>query len=122
MEDHAKALVVALQTGKLGESYNIGGRNEKTNLEVVTTICTILDELKPRANSESYKELITFVADRPGHDMRYAIDNTKIQTELGWKPDETFETGIRRTVQWYLDNAWWWQPLRQAAFERRGKA
>lgn len=122
VEDHAKALVVALEEGKLGESYNIGGRNEKTNLEVVTTICEILDELKPRENNESYKELISFVTDRPGHDMRYAIDNTKIQTQLGWKPDETFESGIRKTVQWYLDNIWWWEPLRNAASERRGKA
>ncbi len=122
VEDHAKALVIALFQGTLGESYNIGGRNEKTNLEVVETICAILDELKPRGNGESYRQLIRFVEDRPGHDMRYAIDNTKIQTKLGWQPDESFETGIRKTVQWYLGNDWWWQPLKRAAFERRGKA
>ncbi len=122
VEDHARALVHCLEHGKLGESYNIGGRNEKTNLEVVQTICAILDELQPKTNGKDYAEQITFVADRPGHDMRYAIDNTKIQNELGWQPQETFESGIKKTVQWYLSNEWWWQPLQQAAFERRGKA
>lgn len=122
VEDHARALVLALETGELGESYNIGGRNEKTNLSVVQTICDILDELNPRTDGKSYKEQINFVDDRPGHDIRYAIDNTKIQTKLGWEPQESFETGIKKTVQWYLDNSWWWQPLREAAFERRGKA
>lgn len=122
VEDHAKALVKVVENGTLGQSYNIGGRNEKTNLEVVETICTILDDVKPRANGQSYKELITFVTDRPGHDMRYAIDNSKIQKELGWEPDETFDTGIRKTVGWYLDNKDWWLPLRKVAFERLGKA
>ncbi len=119
VEDHAKALVVAMENGRLGENYNIGGRNEKTNLSVVETICEILDEVKPRAK-ESYKKLITFVEDRPGHDKRYAIDNTKIQNELNWKPKETFETGIRKTILWYLENEWWWYPLRKASQERRG--
>ncbi len=119
VEDHAKALVVAMENGRLGESYNVGGRNEKTNFSVVETICEILDEVKPRANG-SYKKLITFVEDRPGHDKRYAIDNTKIQNELNWKPEETFETGIRKTILWYLENEWWWYPLRQASQERRG--
>ncbi|MBN2686461.1 MAG: dTDP-glucose 4,6-dehydratase [Pontiellaceae bacterium] len=123
VEDHARALVRVVEAGELGETYNVGGRNERTNLEVVETICSILDELKPRA-SGSYKDLITFVTDRPGHDMRYAIDATKLEAELGWKAQENFDTGIRRTIQWYLDNAWWWQPLRALRYsgERLGKA
>jgi dTDP-glucose 4,6-dehydratase len=91
----------------VGETYNIGGWNEKANLEVVHTLCDLLDELKPREDGKSYKEQTTFVKDRPGHDRRYAIDATKISNELGWKPEETFETGIRKTVQWYLDNQDW---------------
>lgn len=123
VEDHARALVRVVEAGELGETYNVGGRNERTNLEVVETICGILDELKPRAEG-SYKDLITFVTDRPGHDKRYAIDATKLETELGWKAQENFDTGIRRTIQWYLDNAWWWQPLRASRYsgERLGKA
>ncbi len=107
----------------MGETYNVGGRNERTNLEVVETICSILDELKPR-DSGVYKDLITFVTDRPGHDARYAIDATKLETELGWKALEDFDSGIRKTVQWYLDNDWWWQPLRTARYagERLGHA
>jgi dTDP-glucose 4,6-dehydratase len=121
--DHAKALVTVVEKGRPGETYNVGGRNERTNLEVVETICSILDEVKPRA-SGSYKDLITFVADRPGHDMRYAIDATKLETELGWQAEENFDTGIRKTVQWYLDNDWWWKPLRASRYagERLGKA
>ncbi len=144
VEDHARALVTVVEKGRLGETYNVGGRNERTNLEVVETICEILDELKPRqvpcAEREehgdqssmphapcpkpSYKDLITFVADRPGHDARYAIDATKLETELGWKAQENFDTGIRRTIQWYLDNDWWWAPLRASRYagERLGKA
>ncbi|MNE56421.1 dTDP-glucose 4,6-dehydratase 2 [compost metagenome] len=99
--------------GVAGETYNIGGHNEKRNLEVVETICELLDELVPRQGNlqqaGSYKELITFVKDRPGHDRRYAIDASKIERELGWKPQETFESGIRKTVQWYLDNRQWWE-------------
>jgi len=121
--DHAKALVTVVEKGALGETYNVGGRNERTNLEVVETICEILDDLKPRP-SGSYRDLITFVADRPGHDMRYAIDATKLETELGWKAEENFDTGIRKTVQWYLDNDWWWGPIREGRYsgERLGKA
>jgi len=123
VEDHARALVLAVETGVPSETYNVGGRNERTNLEVVETICAILDDLKPRANG-SYKNLITFVTDRPGHDMRYAIDATKLETELGWKARENFDTGIRRTIQWYLDNEWWWGPIRSGtcAGERVGDA
>ncbi len=123
VEDHARALVTVVEKGRLGETYNVGGRNERTNLEVVETICEILDDLKPRT-SGSYADLITYVTDRPGHDARYAIDATKLETELGWKAQENFDTGIRRTVQWYLDNDWWWGPLRASRYagERLGKA
>ncbi|HEY5653362.1 MAG TPA: dTDP-glucose 4,6-dehydratase [Pontiella sp.] len=123
VEDHARALVTVVETGTLGETYNVGGRNERTNLEVVETICTILDELKPRVEG-SYIDLITFVTDRPGHDKRYAIDATKLETELGWKAQENFDTGIRRTIQWYLDNDWWWRPIREGRYsgERLGRA
>lgn len=113
VEDHARALVKVVTEGKPGETYNIGGHNEKQNIEVVRTICSTLDELRPRKSGEKYSELITFVADRPGHDMRYAIDAGKIDRELGWKPLETFESGLKKTVQWYLDNRWWWEPLRE---------
>ncbi|AKR43383.1 dTDP-glucose 4,6-dehydratase [Methylophilus sp. TWE2] len=107
VKDHCTAIRRVLSAGRLGETYNVGGWNEKPNLEVVHTICDILDELKPRADGQSYKTQITFVKDRPGHDRRYAIDATKLEKELGWKPAETFETGIRKTVQWYLDNQAW---------------
>ena len=105
--DHCKGIETVLDKGVIGETYNIGGWNEKTNLEVVHTLCDLLDELKPRDDGKLYREQITFVKDRPGHDRRYAIDSTKIANELGWKPEETFETGIRKTVQWYLDNQDW---------------
>ena len=107
VEDHARALYKVVTEGVVGETYNIGGHNEKQNIEVVKTICKILDELKPQANGQAYASLITFVKDRPGHDLRYAIDATKIQKELGWTPTETFETGIRKTVEWYLNNQEW---------------
>lgn len=105
--DHCKGITAVLEKGAIGETYNIGGWNEKSNLEVAHTLCNLLDELKPRDDGSSYKEQITFVKDRPGHDRRYAIDATKISKELSWKPEETFETGIRKTVQWYLDNQDW---------------
>jgi len=105
--DHCSAIREVLSKGKLGETYNIGGWNEKPNLEVVKTICKILDELKPRPDGKSYAEQITFVKDRPGHDRRYAIDASKVERELGWRPAETFDTGIRKTVEWYLNNPVW---------------
>lgn len=120
VEDHARALDLIAAKGRVGEKYNVGGRNERRNVDVVTCICELLDEMVPRARSHS--ELITHVADRPGHDARYAIDATKIETELGWKAKESFDTGIRATVRWYLDNEWWWRPLREGVYagERLG--
>lgn len=120
VEDHARALWLVLNEGRCGETYNIGGHNERTNLQVVQAICAILDELRPRADGRSYTEQITFVPDRPGHDARYAIDPTKLTNELGWQPQETFETGLRRTLQWYLENEAWWRPLQAAATQRVG--
>jgi dTDP-glucose 4,6-dehydratase len=107
VKDHCSAIRRVLEAGKLGETYNVGGWNEKPNLEVVNTICSILDELRPKSDGSSYASQITYVKDRPGHDRRYAIDATKLERELGWKPAETFDTGIRKTVQWYLDNQEW---------------
>jgi dTDP-glucose 4,6-dehydratase len=107
VKDHCSAIRRVLEAGKLGETYNVGGWNEKPNLDVVHTICSILDGLRPKADGSSYALQITYVIDRPGHDRRYAIDATKIERDLGWKPAETFETGIRKTVQWYLDNQEW---------------
>ena len=120
VEDHARALGVILAKGVPGETYNIGGRNERKNIEVVEQICSWMDQLRP-ANS-SYHDLISFVTDRPGHDQRYAIDATKLETELGWRAQETFETGIEKTVRWYLDNDAWWEPLREKVYrgERLG--
>ena len=112
VEDHADALLLVLEKGVVGRSYNIGGANERTNLELVKTLCSILDRLSPRAEG-SYVELITFVTDRPGHDARYAIDPSRIRDELGWRPSVTVEEGLEQTVQWYLDNENWWQPLLQ---------
>jgi dTDP-glucose 4,6-dehydratase len=116
VEDHARALYKVVTEGSIGETYNIGGHNEKQNIEVVEAICEILDELKPR--NVSYKEQITFVKDRPGHDMRYAIDASKIERELGWKPLETFETGLRKTVEWYLQNNEWCQRVQDGSYQR----
>lgn len=125
VDDHASALTTVLLKGKVGESYNIGGNSEQTNLEVVHKICALLDERMPRENGEPYSELITFVTDRPGHDRRYAIDATKIKDELGWEPSETFESGLAKTIDWYLNNEWWWGPLRKERYSGKrlgGKA
>ena len=125
VEDHAKALIKVVTEGEIGETYNIGGHNEKTNLEVVETICDLLEELAPEkpAGVKNYQDLITFVKDRPGHDVRYAIDASKIERELSWVPDETFETGLRKTVHWYLDNRQWWERVLSGAYrlERLGE-
>ena len=110
VEDHADGLLLVIEKGKIGRSYNIGGENERTNLELVQTLCKILDRLKPRT-AGTYADLITFVQDRPGHDARYAIDPSRIRDELGWRPSVTVEEGLERTVQWYLDNEDWWKPL-----------
>jgi dTDP-glucose 4,6-dehydratase len=121
VEDHADALLCAAQNGAVGRSYNIGGGNERTNLELVKTICAILDRQHPRTD-DSYADLITFVTDRPGHDARYAIDPTRIQDELNWRPSVTVEEGLERTVRWYLDHETWWRPLqdRQGVGQRLG--
>ena len=107
VEDHCKAIMRVLQDGRLGETYNVGGWNEKPNIEVVRTLCALLDELQPRADGQSYATQMTFVKDRPGHDRRYAIDARKLERELGWRPEETFETGLRKTVQWFLSHGDW---------------
>jgi dTDP-glucose 4,6-dehydratase len=123
VEDHVRALQAVFERGELGRTYNIGGFNEKQNIEVVHTICAILDQLRPRADGKPYDEQITSVADRPGHDKRYAIDANRINAELGWHPQETFETGIEKTVRWYLANEAWWRPLvADKAAARRGIA
>ncbi|EIK46687.1 dTDP-D-glucose-4,6-dehydratase [Cellvibrio sp. BR] len=120
VEDHARALYKVVTEGKIGETYNIGGHNEKQNIDVVNKICELLDELNPATNLniKSYKELITFVQDRPGHDLRYAIDASKIKRELGWTPEETFESGIRKTVMWYLANLPWAQRVQDGSYQR----
>ena len=119
VEDHARALYCVATTGKVGETYNIGGHNERKNLDVVETICELLEELAPNKphGVAHYRDLITFVADRPGHDLRYAIDASKIARELGWLPQETFESGMRKTVQWYLANESWWKQVQDGSYQ-----
>jgi dTDP-glucose 4,6-dehydratase len=125
VEDHARALYIVLTRGKIGETYNIGGHNEKTNIEVVETICTLLDDLVPNKPNgiKHYADLITFVKDRPGHDARYAIDASKIKEQLNWTPDESFDSGVEKTVMWFLENKAWWQNVmsKKYALKRLGK-
>jgi dTDP-glucose 4,6-dehydratase len=122
VEDHAEALLTVVERGQIGESYNIGGRSERRNLEVVEAICDLVDEFAPTGKKGSRRNLISFVADRPGHDLRYAIDAGKIERELGWRPRETFESGLRKTVRWYLENRKWWSDIRSGRYrgERLG--
>jgi len=124
VEDHARALQTVFEKGQVGRTYNIGGNNEKQNVEVVNTVCAILDRLRPRPDGQSYATQIGYVADRPGHDKRYAIDATRIKNELGWSPAETFDSGIEKTVAWYLANESWWRPIveKSGADQRRGLA
>lgn len=120
VDDHARALHLICSKGRLGETYNVGGRNERTNIEVIKRICALMDEYRPQ--NAPHEKLITYVTDRPGHDARYAIDATKLETELGWKAQENFDTGIEKTVKWYLENEEWWRPLRGGVYsgERLG--
>ena len=122
--DHARALALLAKHGRVGESYNVGGNSEKRNIDVVRTICAVLDEISPDRDIGGRERLITFVSDRPGHDHRYAIDATKIMKELGWGPTETFDTGIRKTIEWYLPNRPWWERIRSGVYrgERLGIA
>jgi dTDP-glucose 4,6-dehydratase len=124
VDDHARALVLVLREGQIGETYNVGGNSERKNLDVVRTLCALLDELSPDARIGRRESLIQFVEDRPGHDLRYAIDSTKIARELGWAPSETFESGLRKTVGWYLSNRWWWERVLSGSYrgERLGLA
>jgi dTDP-glucose 4,6-dehydratase len=117
VDDHARALFAIVQQGRPGESYNVGGRSECSNLTVTRAICDLLDRLRPRADGKSHQEAICFVTDRPGHDFRYAIDPAKIETELGWMAEETLETGLLKTVHWYLENEDWWRPLREKRYD-----
>ena len=116
VEDHCKAIMRVLKDGRLGETYNVGGWNEKPNIEVVRTLCALLDELQPRTDGQSYATQMTFVKDRPGHDRRYAIDARKLERELGWRPEETFETGLRKTVQWYLNHGDWVEEVTSGSY------
>jgi dTDP-glucose 4,6-dehydratase len=124
VEDHARALELIITRGKVGESYNVGGRSERSNLDVVSTICEMLDQKRPRPEARSHRDLLEFVPDRPGHDLRYAIDPSKIERELGWRAEETFESGLAKTIDWYLENEWWWGPIREQRYagERLGAA
>ena len=116
VEDHARALLAVLERGQLGESYNVGGHAERTNLQVVEGICDCLDDVRPRADGTSHRDLLTFVPDRPGHDFRYAIAPEKIESDIGWKARWDFEAGLKHTVQWYIENEWWWRPLKEGTY------
>jgi dTDP-glucose 4,6-dehydratase len=116
VKDHCSAIRRVLEGGRLGETYNVGGWNEKPNIDIVNIVCALLDELHPRADGKPYREQITYVTDRPGHDRRYAIDARKLERELGWKPAETFESGIRKTVEWYLANGEWVRNVQSGAY------
>ena len=118
VRDHCEAIHTVLISGTMGETYNIGGNNEIRNIDVVTTICDLLNEISPSENGSSYSDLITYVKDRPGHDFRYAIDAGKIQNDLGWSPKESFETGIRKTIHWYLDNQDWWRAIQDNTYRQ----
>ncbi len=118
VRDHCEAIQSVIDSGQLGETYNIGGNNEITNIEIVETICDILDQEVPRLSGKSYRELITFVSDRPGHDFRYAIDASKIETNLGWSPKENFPSGIQKTIQWYLSNQPWWKDIQDRKYRQ----
>ena len=118
VKDHCDAIDTVLRQGQIGETYNIGGNTEIRNIDIVKSICSILDELRPRSNGDPYQNLITYVKDRPGHDYRYAIDASKIKNDLGWKPKETFETGIRKTIKWYLDNEVWWKRIQNGTYNQ----
>lgn len=118
VDDHCEAIHTIIENGKIGETYNIGGNNEIMNIDIVKTICKLLDEIKPSTQLKSYKELITFVTDRPGHDFRYAIDSSKLKNELNWVPKETFETGIKQTINWYLENQTWWQDIQNNTYQQ----
>ena len=118
VQDHCDAINMVLQKGIIGETYNVGGNNEIQNIQIVRDICTILDEVKPAESGNSYHQLITFVKDRPGHDFRYAIDSTKIKQDLGWQPHETFQSGLRKTINWYLDNKDWWIEIQENIYQQ----
>lgn len=118
VDDHCDAIHTIIEKGEIGETYNVGGNNEIKNINIVKTICNLLDNIRPSENLKSYQELITFVKDRPGHDFRYAIDSSKLQNKLGWTPKETFEMGIRKTIDWYLDNKTWWQDIQNNTYQQ----
>ena len=118
VDDHCDAIYAIINNGFVGETYNIGGNNEVKNIDIVNKICSILDEIKPRKNGLSYKKLITYVEDRPGHDFRYAIDASKIKDDLGWTPKETFDSGIKKTINWYLDNEGWWRAIQDKNYSQ----
>ena len=118
VDDHCDAIDTIIEKGKIGETYNVGGNNEIKNIDIVKTICDILDDISPSENIDSYQNLITFVQDRPGHDFRYAIDSSKLINELGWEPKETFSSGIRKTIQWYIDNKQWWLDIQNNTYQQ----